>query len=320
MTKRNKNRGVGGLLAAIFLGFAALLGTIAYFVRGKTIALIQPKGFISSEQLRLTLAVVAILLIIAIPTLIILYSIAWKYRSTNPKAQYDPDGKHGKFFNFYFWSVPIAVAALIGIMLWPATHRLAPRKVIGDVKDPLKIQVVALRWKWLFIYPEQNIATVNYVAIPVNTPVQFLITADEAPMSSFWVPQLGGQLYAMTGHVNPLNLIADHTGTYNGVSAEINGAGFAGMKFTVESLQASDFEAWVKNTRSNSPYLDAARYSEIVKPSEYNPVDFYGGVDDSLFTNMLKKYHSDGHSMPATSETEQHDDHNHTHETEGGHH
>jgi cytochrome o ubiquinol oxidase subunit 2 len=150
---------------------------------------------------------------------------------------------------------------------------------------PLKIQVVALQWKWLFIYPEQGIATVNFVQFPEQTPINFEITAD-APMNSFWIPQLGGQIYAMPGMVAKLHLIADKEGSYRGSSANLSGKGFAGMKFIAKSSSEADFEAWVDSVRQSGP-ID---YTKVAEPSEYAPAAFYSLSDDNLFNQIVMKY------------------------------
>jgi cytochrome o ubiquinol oxidase subunit 2 len=146
----------------------------------------------------------------------------------------------------------------------------------------------------LFIYTEQNIATVNFVQIPVNTSVQFELTADEAPMSSFWIPNLGGQLYSMTSHVNRLNLMADTPGDYPGSSAEINGAGFSGMKFTARASSEQDFGLWVQTVKQSPNVLDGAVYDKVLAPSENNPVEFYSAYDEGLYDKVIAKYEGPG--------------------------
>jgi cytochrome o ubiquinol oxidase subunit 2 len=151
-----------------------------------------------------------------------------------------------------------------------------------------------MQWKWLFIYPEQNIATVNFVQIPEDTPVEFELTADEAPMSSFWIPNLGGMLYAMTGHNNRLHLIADTPGDYPGSSAEINGAGFAGMQFTARASSRGDFDQWLQKVKRSPAVLDGAEYAKLLKPSENNPAAFYSATEEGMYDKVLKKYMGSG--------------------------
>lgn len=298
MTKHKKNvskkwpvRPVLWILFGVGLLIAALL-------QGMDVTLLNPKGLIAGEQHKLMIIIVGIMLLIAVPTLTLLYFFAWKYRESNATATYDSNTRHGKSFVFTLWAIPTVVMLVLASVMWPATHRLEPRKAIATDAKPITIQVIAMRWKWLFIYPEQGIATVNFVQIPTNTPVQFVLTADEAPMSSFWIPHLGGQLYAMTGHVNPLNLMAEEPGDYTGSSAEINGAGFAGMKFTARASSREGFDLWVRYVHLSSGALSAAEYDSLLKPSENNQVAYYSSTDSDLYDKVLIKYNgsSDGHS------------------------
>lgn len=263
---------------------------IALVFNGKNFALLNPKGPIAGEQLNLMLFSGALLLTIAVPTLVLLYFVAWKYRETNEKATYDPHTRRGKFFVFSMWAIPSIFMLVLMLVMWPATHKLEPGKQIASNNKPITIQVVAMQWKWVFIYPEQNIATVNYVQIPTDTPVVFELSADESPMSSFWIPNLGGQLYAMTGHVNRLNLMAEKPGDYPGSSAELNGAGFAGMKFIAHTSTNEAFDLWVKKVQGSPNVLDAAEYKKLLVPSESNQAAFYSHADSDLFDNLLLKY------------------------------
>jgi cytochrome o ubiquinol oxidase subunit 2 len=290
MTKRGKTPHAVRPLGIILLGLIDLVILVALLVRGTNITLFDPKGLMAGEQLNLMLVTVAIMMVIAVPTLFLFYYFAWKYRETNEKAVYDPRIRHGKYFVFTVWAVPCVFMVVLAAVMWPATHRLEPQKLIAANAKPVTIQVVAMRWKWLFIYPEEKIATVNFVQIPTGTPVQFELTADAAPMSSFWIPHLGGQLYAMTGHVNRLNLIADTPGDYTGSSAEINGAGFAGMKFITRATSSEVYESWTQDVRLNSSLLDSAVYEKLVSPSENNPAASYNLADPDLYDKVVMKY------------------------------
>lgn len=174
--------------------------------------------------------------------------------------------------------------------MWPSTHKLDPRKQISSNQKPITIQVVAMRWKWLLFIPEQHIVTVNYIQVPIDTPVKFDLTADETPMSSFWIPNLGGQLYAMTGHVNQLNLMGTTIGDYIGKSAEINGAGFAGMKFTARVSSQTDFNNWIKIVQNTSNNFDSKDYTELLVPSEYNKAMTYSTNESDIYSKVTEKY------------------------------
>ncbi len=288
MSKKRLNP--GWIALGAFLAIVDFVLLIRYLLHGKNVAVFNPQGLIAHEQLSLIILVVTVLLTIGIPTLFLLFFTAWKYRESNTKAVRVSNGHHSKFLFLAIWLIPTTFMIVLATIMWSATHRLVPQEsIVSDVK-PLRIQVVSMRWKWLFIYPDQKIATVNFVQIPLNTPVQFELTADEAPMSSFWIPNLGGQLYSMTGHVNRLNLMAETPGDYPGSSAEINGAGFAGMKFTARASNTEDFDSWVQEVKQSPDVLDAATYQSILKPSENNPTAFYSAYDSSLYDKVVMKY------------------------------
>lgn len=285
--RRSSHRRLVWLIPLSLIGLGLVL---AFLIHDKNIALFHAKGLIAQEQLRLMIFTGFVLLAAAVPTLFLLYFTAWKYRESNAKATYDPQPLKSKSVLATMWLVPAAFAVLLTIFMWPATHKLEPRDAIAADKKPMTIQVISMRWKWVFLYPEQQIATVNFVQMPVDTPVVFELTGDEAPMSSFWIPNLGGQLYSMTSHVNKLNLMAEEPGDYPGVSAEINGPGFSGMKFTARASSDQDFNKWVKEVRQSENVLDTKTYGQLLKPSENIPVNYYATYDSNLYDKVLMKY------------------------------
>lgn len=298
MTKHLKKTHAAWPPVLVLIGLIDLWVLMALLLRGTDISLLHPKGLIAHQEFKLIVLTVAVLMAIAIPSVFLFYFFAWKYRETNEKATYDPAARHGKFFVFSIWAIPSIVMIVMSCIMWTSTHRLDPHTPIASSVKPLTIQVIALRWKWLFIYPAQGIASVNYALIPTGTPVRFELTADETPMSSFWVPHLAGQLYAMTGHVNTLNLQADTPGDFPGASAEINGAGFAGMKFMVRADTDKAFDEWSHSVQQSEARLDAATYASLVQPSEDNPSAFYADPDASLYDTVVMKYAgSHGHDM-----------------------
>jgi cytochrome o ubiquinol oxidase subunit II len=289
MQKHTKSS-IGSIVWRIVLGLASLAVVITAMMHGNNVALFDSKGMVAHEQRQLIIVVVAILSAIAIPTLFLFYFIAWKYRESNVKATRSSKARSNRVLVSKIWLVPSIVALVLATIMWPAAHRLDPKHVIAANAKPITIQVVSMRWKWVFIYPEQHIATVNFVQIPEHTPVKFLLTADEAPMSSFWIPNLGGQLYSMTGHLNQLNLVGDTQGDYVGSSAEINGAGFADMKFTARVSPKFAFDFWVNEVKLSGKTLDDAAYQQLLKPSQNNPADSYAAVDNTLYDKVLMKY------------------------------
>lgn len=274
----------------VTLWVIALATLFTVLLMGTNIRMLNPRGMVAQKEFELIVYTTVVLLAIAVPTLSFLYFFAWKYRESNAKAAYDPDKKHGKFFVFGMWAIPIVFVIVLAPVMWIGTHQLAPQKTITSSNKTLTVQVVAQRWKWLFIYPEQHIATVNYVQIPVNTPVEFDLTADDAPMSSFWIPNWGGQLYAMTGMTNKLNLMPTTTGDSEGSSAEINGKGFAGMKFTARASSKEDFDSWVSQVKQSPNVLDMVEYERLLKPSENNPVAYYSKADADIYDTVVMKY------------------------------
>lgn len=281
-----------------FLALTALVLTFTIMLQGTDMALLNPKGLIAREQFRLIVFSVSVMLAIAVPVLSLLYFFAWKYRESNPKATYDSTVRYGKLFGVFIWALPATVIFILATNMLSATHKLVPQQAIASSSEPLTIQVIAMRWKWLFIYPEQNIATVNFVQIPVDTPVRFELTADESPMTSFWIPHFGGQLYAMTGHVNALNLLADNPGDYPGSSAEISGVGFAGMKFTARASSMQSFESWVKESQQSASVLDSSEYRKLLQPTENNNPVYYSSADDNIYNNVVMKYAGTHNHLP----------------------
>lgn len=292
MLKRGKKNTKNNPIKFIIIGLLSLALLLFTLLHGNDIALLNPKGLIARQQFNLMLFTVIVLLEVAIPTVLLLFFIAWKYRESNEKvaSKYEKHTHHGKLLVIGMWGIPIITMLILASTMWPAAHRLAPQKSIAVEAKPLTIQVVAMRWKWLFIYPEQRIATVNFVQIPVDTPVEFNLTADETPMSSFWIPHLGGQLYAMTGHANLLHLMAETTGDFTGSAAEINGDGFAGMRFVARSSSNEDFNKWVEQAKQSSVVLDGVEYKKLQTPSENNQATLYSEVQPGLYDTILLKY------------------------------
>lgn len=283
---------------AIILGIAALIGAIAltaWFVNTHTIAVLSPKGIIAQRQQELIVYATILMSIVVIPVFMLTFGIAWRYREGNKKAKYSPDLAGSKLAEIIWWLIPGIIIVLLSFVAWRSSHELDPYKPItGDVK-PLKVQVISLQWKWLFIYPEQKVASVNYLPVPINTPLDFTITSD-APMNSFWIPELGGQVYAMSGMSTKLHLIADQMGDFRGSSANISGEGFADMTFTTRAMKQKDFDAWVTATKNSKP-LTMSEYNELAKPSTIDQPTLYTLPDASsaLYDTVVNKYMGHGH-------------------------
>jgi cytochrome o ubiquinol oxidase subunit II len=194
--------------------------------------------------------------------------------------------------------VPLILISILAVITWKSSHDLDPFKPLNSSTPPMTIQVVSLQWKWLFIYPKQNIATVNLVQFPVNTPISFEITSD-APMNSFWIPQLGGQIYAMSGMSTHLQLMASQPGEYRGESANISGAGFAGMHFSAKASSAADFDQWVQLVRLTKGSLSDAAYNKLAAPTQNDPVSYYSSVSNGLYNTVVDKYMAPLYLTPA---------------------
>jgi len=246
-------------------------------------------GPIAAQESALLVQVVLLMLVAAVPVFVLLFFFAWHYRAGNKKAKYEPHWEHARLDELVWWAVPFEIILVIGALTWSSTHALDPHKPIDSPTAPLEIQVVALPWKWLFIYPAQGIATVNYLALPTGVPVHFDITSD-APMNSFWIPALGGQIYAMTGMDNPLTLLADRPGTYDGYSANYSGAGFASMHFVAVAQSQADFDSWVAHAKlATSSTLDAAEYRILATPATTTR-GYYGSITPTIFTAIVQQY------------------------------
>lgn len=272
--------------------FAILIAALAaFFVLRSDAALVtHPKGIVAKKELNLITTQILFMLIVIVPTFILLLVTIWKYRAKNLKAKYDPEHSSGIFGELILWIIPSIVIAAMSVKTWYATHELDPYKPIKSEVKPLKIQVVALDWKWLFIYPEQGIASVNFVQFPARTPIHFELAADGSPMNSFWIPQLCGQIYSMTGMTTQLHLMADESGEYSGRAAEINGRGFADMTFVAKSTSQSDFDDWISYVKQLQIQLIDHTYNELIKPSKNNPIMLYSYVEKDLFNKIVLKY------------------------------
>ncbi len=259
--------------------------------------LLNPAGIVAQKEYALLVLVFALGITVIGTVIVTTFIIVWRYRESNTKAVYKPDHVGSRSMLLLWWVLPSMIIFILAIITWQSTHALDPYKPLSSAVTPIRIQVVALQWKWLFIYPEQHIATVNVVAFPEKTPVTFELTAD-APMNSFWIPRLGGQMYAMSGMVTKLHLMADKTGEFAGSTAEISGIGFADMKFTAHSLSDEEFARWVEKVKQSSFTLDHETYDILAKPSEKNKAAFYAPVSQNLYNDIVTKYmHSSDMNM-----------------------
>jgi len=266
------------LLAVALLG-AATLG-------GCSEGVLDPKGPIAAAERLILFNSTGIMLAIVIPTMLATLGVAYWFRASNERARYMPEFEYSGRLELLIWSIPIMTVLLVGGVTWIGSYDLDPRKPIASTAKPVRVQVVSLDWKWLFIYPDHGIASVNALTVPVGTPISFELTSSGV-MNSFFVPQLGGQIYTMAGMMTRLHLLADHAGTYRGMSANYSGEGFSDMVFKVDAVPAERFEQWVAATRATGPVLDAQAYADLARPSKAVAPFIYRAVAPGLFSGIL---------------------------------
>jgi cytochrome o ubiquinol oxidase subunit 2 len=269
------------------------IGIMVWYLHTKDIAVLNPKGIIATRERRLMVATVLLGLLVIIPVYIMTFAFAWKYRESNKKASYAPELTGNAAAETVWWGVPTIIILALSVLTWQTSHSLDPHRQLVSAKKPLNIQVIALNWKWLFIYPEQGIASVNYLRVPVDTPLNFDITAD-APMNSFWIPQLGSQIYAMPGMSTQLHLMATSAGSYEGSSANLSGSGFAGMRFTTDATSEPEFNAWLTTVHSQPGSLETQTYRQLARPSQNVEPRQYASVAPDLYRQVLLKYMAPG--------------------------
>jgi len=276
------------LIIAILVVAGLALTVVRYF-QHHAIAVLDPKGPVAAQERNLIVFTLLLVLIVVIPVYLMTVGIAWRYRAGNKKARYSPELDGNRAAEAAWWLIPTAIISVLAVVAWRSSHTLDPFRPLKSTNKQMTIQVVAMDWKWLFIYPEQNIASVNYVNFPVNTPIDFAITSD-APMNSFWIPQLGGQIYAMAGMETHLHLEASQIGNYYGSSANISGRGFASMDFTAAASSSAAFRSWVDGAHLSARPLDMAAYNSLARPSQNNPVTLYSSAEADLYGNVLARF------------------------------
>jgi cytochrome o ubiquinol oxidase subunit II len=248
---------------------------------------LDPRGPIASSERLLLINSTAIMLVVVVPVIVATLAFAWWYRSSNIHATRSLDESYEGRVEFVTWSIPVLTVILLGGVIWISSHQLDPRAPIPGKSDPLRVDVVALDWKWLFIYPDHGVAAVNQLVIPAGTAVEFRLTSATV-MNSFFVPQLGSQIYAMGGMTTHLSLLADKPGEYPGISAMFSGDGFSDMRFIAKAVPAGDFTAWLERVRGGAgPALDDNEYAKLAKPSKAAPPTTYRSVEPNLFERII---------------------------------
>ncbi|MFC3067873.1 ubiquinol oxidase subunit II [Phenylobacterium soli] len=243
---------------------------------------LDPVGPVGRDDANILIVATIIMLAIIIPTILLAFWMAWRYRASNTKAEYLPNWSYSGRIEAVVWSIPILTIMFIGGVIWIGSYKLDPFRPLPSKTPPLEVQVVSLDWKWLFIYPQQGVATVNQLVVPAGTPVHFSITSASV-FNVFFVPRLGSMIYAMPGMVSQLHLQADHPANLFGVSAHFSGDGFSDMQFQVRSVPADQFAAWAQAARGGGPVLDQAAYAVLARQSQNVPPSTYSAIDPQLF-------------------------------------
>lgn len=256
--------------------------------------LLQPSGYIADIQSKILWGAIIFALVVGVTILTSFFVVVSRYKESNHR-KYDPEWKANKLVLSVGWGIPIIAITVISVLIWNTAHLVDSYKPIGNAKG-ITIQVVALQWKWLFLYPNDHIATMNMLEIPVNTPVNLELTAD-APMNGFWIPQLSGQIAAMPGMVTQLHIEADKPGTYAGHPAEISGDHFADMDFTVNAASARDYSAWKTSVGRSANILDYPSYTQLAQPTGNNSIAYYALTDPSLFNEIVMQFMAPGTSQ-----------------------
>ena len=252
------------------------------------LVVLNPKGPIAAAERGLMIDAFTVMMLVIVPVIFMALFFAWRYRAGR-NARHEPDWDYSVKIDAVVWLVPALIVISVAVLLWRTTHKLDPYRPIASAVAPLEVQVVAQDWKWLFIYPEQGVASVNQLAIPVGRPVSLRITSDTV-MNSFYVPALAGQIYAMAGMQTRLQLLADTSGRFVGRNTQYSGGGFSDQFFEVIATSPADFDAWVAKARQSPTRLDAPTYAKLAERSRLNPITLYSAVEPRLFDSIIEKY------------------------------
>lgn len=271
------------------MGYCLVTITSLFLLTSCNLVVFNPKGQVATDERDLIILATGLMLLVVVPVIVMMFVFAYRYRATNKKARYSPRWASSHKIEAVVWGVPLLIIIVLGWVTWETTHALDPYRPLESDTPPINVQVVATDWKWLFIYPDLGIASVNELALPVHTPVSFTVTSDAA-MTSFFIPALGGQIYAMAGMQTKLHLIANETGEFRGIAANYNGPGFSDMHFTTLSQSAADFQTWVTKVKGAAAPLDHSAYAQLAKPTLKHPVTYYSAVQERLFLDIVDKY------------------------------
>jgi len=272
------------------LGLPALLS-------GCNLVVLDPSGHVAVQEGRLIVIATMLMLLVIVPVIALTVLFAWKYRQGNTSAAYEPNWNHSTQLELVIWAAPLIIIIALGAITWITTHTLDPyrplehidaKRPVPDDVAPLEVEVVALDWKWLFLYPTEGIAVVNELAAPVDRPIRFKLTASSV-MNAFYIPALAGQIYAMPGMQTQLHAVINQPGVYDGISSNYSGAGFSGMRFKFHGLSEEDYDRWVLANRQSGAVLTRDAYLQLEKPSQREPVRRFASVAPGLYEAILNR-------------------------------
>jgi cytochrome o ubiquinol oxidase subunit II len=246
---------------------------------------LDPRGPVGAAESVILYDATAIMLAVVVPVIILTLAFAWWFRAGNQRATYRPDWEYSGTIELIVWAIPALVILFLGGIAWIGSHELDPPKPLASDTSPIEVEVVSLDWRWLFIYPGERIATVNRIVVPAGVPVHFRLTSTSV-MNSFFIPQLGSQIYTMAGMTTQLNLQADQAGTYPGISAQFSGPGFSDMRFTLVAQSREEFASWVGDVRARGGVLDSAGFAELARPTRGDGELTYGTLADDPFDKV----------------------------------
>ncbi len=272
-------------------GWVKLLPALAAFLLGgcSNLVLLNPKGPIGETERFVILLAFALMLLVVIPVIVMAFWFPWKYRADKSRADYDPKWSDSGKIELVIWLVPAVIVTCLSVLIWYTTHHLDPYKPIVSTSKPVNVEAVSLDWQWLFIYPDENIAVANQLVFPAHVPLNLRITSDTV-MTSFFIPQLGSQIYAMAGMQTRLHLLANEPGSYAGQNQQYSGEGYAGMNFKAVATTAEEYAAWLAESRKAPQKLDLARYEQLAKPTTDTSVAYFSSVAPGLFDSIIHKY------------------------------
>lgn len=279
---------------------AALGGLFWWLLQGVTLHVLEPTGAVAAQQRDLIWLTIGLSAIVVIPVFVLLISFATRYSEKSKATTYTPDWHSNNIMEIIWWGIPIVIIGILGTVTWFTSHSLDPYKPLASNQKPVEVQVVALQWKWLFIYPDEKVAVLNELPIVKDRPVHFTISAD-APMSAFWIPTLGTQIYSMNGMNSQLNLVGNKLGDFYGYNTNINGEGYASMRFAVKVRTQDEYDSIMRQARKSVAALDEVAYQSLAQPSTDAKPYYYRLVDSGLYQQIVMKYMHG--SLPAPTDT-----------------